>query len=473
MNGEIDKFKEQLKKFEGCWDSIDLKVVAVNQEDEWINIGTLAVLTVEEEEVEEVLYEVEGLKILHAIKRFDYLNRLFQDLSRNVVEACGIETVIKKDLRYTMRGLSSLGDTNWKGKGKWREGAVLSDYISTDMLGKGLLERIENRLRKHEKEPYEYLSDVTKAHFGQQIDGTTNGIIGVVAPFYMGIKEHKLEKGKWKLVVECHKSIDYKKLSSTVFLDAGEGAKQGIHFHFTEEDTKESTDGDFYQLEKVKSFPSKPKHVSLYLYYEKEETHFIKDLIVDKLIIRHPLKSVFFNFCEDERLKNHILFPSDKGEFEWAIASLLPLCGFDTIWLGGFEKGGSKKDYYEKPKVKGLDVGGIDVISGFFTRGKSYILLVGCTTSVIKDDDIEKIVNVKGVLEEGLKIERLQFMPIIFSCKEISLGLKESAGKSGVATAGPEKLKDMFRFLEEGRTTKEIFKGLFNSIRYKGTVLLS
>ena len=124
----------------------------------------------------------------------------------------------------------------------------------------------------------------------------------------------------------------------------------------------------------------------------------------------------------------------NKLSFEHGVESLLASCGFTTLW------------------VDPSGVKGIDIIA--FSQDNKYILLLGCTTGVLKDD-LDKIFEITPEVRKRIKNSTIR--PIICTNLDRDKILKRvEAAEHGIGILSANELSHIFNMSKSGRPHKEI-----------------
>jgi hypothetical protein len=156
---------------------------------------------------------------------------------------------------------------------------------------------------------------------------------------------------------------------------------------------------------------------------ELELIHRNSALTLDQAYERVPLQNVvepFFKtldaFCPFEKFKKMLLKPEDfknapEKMFENAVAWLLSLAGFHTIYLGANSKA-TKTSFDVLQKNGRYHIGSADIIA---YEDNERVLLVDCDISGLDEKKIQKLIEIREHFKASCDYGELKFVPALFT----------------------------------------------------------
>jgi len=157
-------------------------------------------------------------------------------------------------------------------------------------------------------------------------------------------------------------------------------------------------------------------------FYEQKKGMFLENLWKEQDKLRNELKKKYM-------------------KFEYFIQNLFSALGFATL--------------YVDPSGKE----GVDLIA--FAPNKPYILIIGCTTSILKND-LEKLKMTLSEMEDALKELPFKYriLPTVFISRkvEVSSADSEYAGKNKIAIVTQKETTTLLNMLRTRRGSNEIIK---------------
>lgn len=286
------------------------------------------------------------------------------------------------------------------------------------------------------------LVDITPKALASVIDSNPETIASIWE-FLEKEKEH--HSSILTVFAEMKTSIDLKKLFSVVDIDlsmwrprgalktimikAGEQAKPLLLEMVKEEDQttyEVAIDclGEIgVSIEEYSKVFEKPPILQIYeFFYKQRQGMFLENLWKEQDKLRNQLKKKYM-------------------KFEYFIQNLFSALGFVTL--------------YVDPSGKE----GVDLIA--FAPNKPYILIIGCTTSILKND-LEKLKMTLSEMEDALKelLFKYRILPTVFISRkvEISPADSEYAGKNKIAIVTQKETTTLLNMLRTHRGSNEIIK---------------
>lgn len=178
-----------------------------------------------------------------------------------------------------------------------------------------------------------------------------------------------------------------------------------------------------------------------------------------KVFEKPPILQVyeFFHGQREDMLLENLWKKQDKlgnpiknaqmDRFEYFIHQFFSTLGFVTMFV---DPSGKK---------------GVDLVA--FSPNMPLILIIGCTTGVIKED-LQRLVITLSEMYEALEklCERFRILPMVITSKKVIVTDEDSkyAGKSEIAILTHEEIITLLRMLRTNRTSEEIIKQIEFSI---------
>ena len=157
-------------------------------------------------------------------------------------------------------------------------------------------------------------------------------------------------------------------------------------------------------------------------FYEQKKGMLLENLWKEQDKLRNPLKKKYMRF-------------------EYFIQNLFSAFGFVTLFVDPSGKEG------------------VDLIA--FAPNKPYILIIGCTTSVLKND-LEKLNMTLNEMEDALVelFEKYRILPIVIMSRKVEVTSSDSeyAGRNNIAILTQEETTTLLKMLRTNRRSEEIIK---------------
>ena len=296
----------------------------------------------------------------------------------------------------------------------------------------------------------------------------------VNAPFYAMIEDVDFAEQKCKVQVKFHKNIRalavsaivrrgdrdespvMDKASSPIKLDATEKLDEDMRLWREEFDLLNATPAQYLSVSLIQTEPpaldiekpSFPTQISRFLESKKP----VKALLV----------TAFSRFCDLDELEEYLVKPAQtqpfksgrrdaSATFEFAVAWLLGICGFNIVWLG--------QTKHEVLKENNVTRFSLDMLASH-QESKNLLLLIGCTIGSPNDRDIDNLKSIRRVFQdEVFKDTQLHVKPLIFSAAP-ELASKE---RDGVKVLDGDDIRGILSQLKHG----EIKRALNQYFGYK------
>ena len=138
---------------------------------------------------------------------------------------------------------------------------------------------------------------------------------------------------------------------------------------------------------------------------------------------------------------------SQIGRLEYFVQNLFSALGFVTLFVDPSGKEG------------------VDVIA--FSPNEPYILVIGCTTSILKED-LQKLNMTVNEMKDALKELSVKYriLPTVFTSRKVEISPDDSeyAGKNNIAILTHEEISTLQKMLRTNRRSDEIIKHLKRSV---------
>lgn len=441
LNNELLRCMQIFENRRAFYESMIVKIAAINYEGTWHNLVTLLLLSSEKaSETIEKKVDLDDFFILHATKRADTFLEVLENLEKDSFELDGvpIEYFSKQTppLRFEDRlsGSSSSAKERFQFEWplyifRWQQNHKLQNKL------RNILEPISLRLNCYIP-PYEDVYhavrefiEVPEYYFSEY--GSLYSSCDILMPEYIAIKKCNLEGNSFEIEAKFHNSIniDDLRLSLIVY------GKTTERFH---EDFKGITPKDeppFKVANKTLTL-KEAAEVKAYLFLKNREQYGSSDqvLIRNRKSTLNILLTAHAVFDEDSKGLRRQL--SRRRDFEYAVATLLHLCGFYTERTGRLSG--------ELP----------DILA--FSPDKMALIVGECTT---KAPEINKIMDLKKRANKLKRELKIDVYPILFTSvkrQDVKSGRPEAIAAPEATIVYFDRLERLYEMASRGRATKEI-----------------
>jgi hypothetical protein len=290
----------------------------------------------------------------------------------------------------------------------------------------------------------------------------------VNAPFYAAIGHVDFAEQKCEIQVQFHKDVRglavsaivrrgdreespvIDKASSSIKLEESEDLGDDMRIWTKQVELLNATPANYLSVSLMQTEPTA---------LDIEKPSFptqVSRLLESKKPAKAPLVAAFSRFCSLNELEEYLAQPIEakqpfkKGKkdtdatFELAVVWLLGLCGFNIIWLGQ-----TKHETLKENKVTRFST---DILASHH-ESKNLLLLVGCTIGSPKDSDIDNLKSMRRVLQDKVfKDTQLHIKPFIFSAVP-ELGNKE---RDGVKVLDTDDIRGILSQLKHGEIKRAL-----------------
>lgn len=325
-------------------------------------------------------------------------------------------------------------------------------------------------------DPYTLISELLEVDFAPH---TSLNLI-VAAPFYAAIGNVDFGEQRCKIQVKFHKDIKALAVSaivqrgdqgenaplrdrarSTIDLEGAEELDEYMRLWTKQLELLNATPADYLAVSLIQTEPtaldiekpSSPTQISRFLESKRPE--------------KAPLVAACRRFLTEDKLEQYLTkpveapWPYKKGSkdaadtFELAVAWLLGLCGFNTVWLGQ-----TKHEILKEDKVTRFS---IDILASH-RESENLLLLIGCTVGSPNNKDIDNLKSVRRILQdEVFKDTQLQVKPFVFSAAP-ELGNKE---RDSVKVLDGDDIRGVLSHIRQGKIQRALNKYFGHELGFK------
>ncbi|MDD5239911.1 MAG: hypothetical protein PHH61_05650 [Candidatus Nanoarchaeia archaeon] len=410
MTDPFSKFKEYLKKVNGVYNSIDIRVAcAKNKEGVWENVySAITLIAGQPNIIKNLKYpQMDDFSILTEQRDISEIDVLLQEIQQGYLNVKNYNIIMKREEKqpyyfrfqeYTPEQATSLFKANVKCFVIHGQGVHIERLIDYDR------EKEMNDRMKISKYPYYGLMDVLNKlilHKERQDEGrldfgTELFIIGCI-PIVFDKNQTKILENRIDISVDFHKNVDFKKIALVIFENPQPKRLYGNKIGLQKKDLKKK--GHFIKG----SVSLKRNHVvdvKMILSYD--------DILIDE--IKKIAPAQFSNkqqaiahgiFDKNlEILRQYLIGDSKKkgADFELGVCWVMNMHGLITMYYGGNEQ---TTDW-------------VDIVA--FSSDYNYVYPIECTTGQINNKDkISKFISRYKRIDKTLKVKypKIEILPII------------------------------------------------------------
>ena len=440
LHTEIEKFRNAVGPFLDIWKSIDVRVICIRLDNEWINLGTTIILRSEScQEIKrfEGLTKTEDFMALEAILGINEIDRVLENLSNGMLIINNTEIYHGRKQETGIRpGIHLHFDTQYRAQ---RLSFPNIDFTAYLLLGTGeticilmqdrKFEDLDWRLRTLDT-PYDGLDDLAKSFLFHPLGRNRSvSFVWVLAPLNIRFSQGcKISKGKLEICVEAFgwSQIEKTKISTIQYLLNGNVSRSYRYFDDSEWTMREKSRILEYELAMEKC-----RKARVFLS--------VKNIAIDAMTFTNPAVSL-----QNERSLIHGHFDPElvalkkylnaRGkdparDFEIGVSWLLHLCGFNII------------SYGLSPELQSE----IDIVA--FSPANNYLICIECTSERpdVKDK-LSKLSLKFKKLENQLTTYDYKILPLIFTPLEgdkIPISEKEKAEKEGIIIVSQAEIQEL------------------------------
>jgi hypothetical protein len=437
----IEIFQER-KKF---YKSIDLKIAAVKCDDSWYNIRTKIFLSATEPPgLFEKRVNVEDFTVIHERLRADEFIRLLQEINTGILNIDNLkinfftDPVPALNVQDHYRGNSLESKERWNVEWPvdlyaWEQSHILQNKLRDIFKAIDMQLKCFNPPFRDVEEAVIDLLSLPKYYF--QKDYSQDSKCFILLPSFAAIESAKLEGNRLRIVVRFHEAIRLEDLRLSVI---GYG-RQTYRYQKNLKGGEIETFPPFVQVSKSFEIDD-VADAQFYLFSKQMEKggHF------DQRSTRNVRPDL------NPRVASHEVFDQGsarllqwlggeakrevKHSFEYAVTTLLHMCGFRTEWL----------DY------QGITQDAPDILA-FCSEPE--LVMVGECTQVIPD--INKYKSLKERTEKIHNTLRINTCAVMFTSLNASNDEQNQACKYDVSFVGLEKLKKLHDLATRDKPLRE------------------
>ena len=440
LHTEIEKFRNVIGPFLDIWRSIDVRVICIRLDNEWINLGTTIILRSESyQEIKsfERLTKTEDFMALKAILGINEIDRVLENLSNGILVINNVEIYYGRKQETEIRPRIHLHfDTQHRAQ---RLSFPNIDFTSYLLFGTGetidilmedrKFEDLDWRLRTLDT-PYDGLDELAKSFLFRPLDRNRSlSFVWFLAPLNIRFSQGcKISRGKLEICVEAFgwSQIEKTKISTIQYLLNGNVYRSYRCFDDSEWSMREKSRVLEYKLAMEKC----PK-ARVFL--------IVKNIAIDAMTFSNPAVSLqnersLIHGHFDQELATLKKYLNGRGkepawDFEIGVSWLLHLCGFNIISYGLSRELQSE----------------IDIVA--FSPANNYLICVECTLE--RPDVKEKLskLSLKSKkLENQLTCYDYRILPLIITPLEgdkIPISEKEKAEKEGIIIVSQGEIQEL------------------------------
>ncbi len=466
------KLTDFLKRLEGVYKSIDIRIAAAKSDDRWHNALTVVRFSyLEPKDVEKQQKELEDRWTKIQTSNFTVelqawplatLEVLSDLLREGKWELFKDSSGSGQDLQFG-RGIDFLsveGILEHHGYTR-RENHSWPCFEASDGKHCSLLdnEPLQSEVKSQTyMDLYPLISELLEVDFnlGSGFDFIVN------APFYAVIENHDFAGQRCQMQVKFHKDIKAlavsaivrrgegvntpirDKANSSVKLDEAEKLDENMRIWTKEFDLLKAMPSDYLWVSLIQTEPSaldieKPPYPTQ-----------IGRLLEAKKPAKAPLVAAFSRFCSLDKLEQYLTKPGEiqpplpnkpSSAFEGIVSWILSLCGFQSVWLGWTEH-----ETLKEGKVAHLR---LDILAHY--EKQNTLLLVACTIGR-PDQDIDMVNSIRQKLyADVFKDTSIQIRGFIFTAQPSVDVAKDFGKKVGVTIFGAEDIRGILNCLKTGK----------------------
>lgn len=446
MDESLLKCKELFHKRRKFFESIDVRIAAINHEDTWYNIRTRILLSSEKASgVTERKIDVGNFVISYKSIVNDEFLKLLDNIDNDTLEVDGLKIKFFNGQKHHLYFGDWCSRNSERAKERWNIDWPLDlfewrvDHKLRNELS-NIFKNINQRLNCYNP-PYEDIYKAVRENFGlpEYYFSEHNGrdsICSILIPDYTAIEKCKLEGNNFVVEIKFRDSINVEDLRLNLIARGKKTNKFQIDFKGIPIETYPP----FKWIRKPLVLEDVAE-VNSYLFMKGGEMDGPSDQrqtrnLKSTLNLRLTAHEVFDEGAETLLTWLRGEEKRDRSRrFEFAVTTLLYMCGFQTEWIG--RPGWAQ----EAP----------DIFAFCF---EPQALIIGeCTTKVPDINKIRVLRERADSLKEELKIE---IHPMLFTClKSLGDAVEKEARENWITTINSDKLKELFESALKGRPPKE------------------
>ena len=444
------EFVKSISAYFDCYNSIDVRVAAYNQDNKWK--AAIPVIRFRIESIEKVKElqknlvrpeeKIESEKFKIFLDVFEPLKwkKICQNWSKNmiVVEDTEIEIKPKAELSYDDKEPRSHDNYDFVNM-QWDSYSVSNSSNIENFQGKM---RDQNNLAvsKNHSDIFEYISDVLEI---PQTEARSNGVNKITAPVFFKIEDPKFDGKQFSIVGKgiTSKISGVLKIYGTFYNQQVRELKYSLNI--LNSDIQKKDDSTFNITKTASNIKPNDRYVLNITrngVIIANKSDLMKNCWLNQSIVTNPLMPVLQTMVPFSELKQMLLEPKDKkGKgirtltyeqvFERGVGWLLSLLGFQSIQLQEYQQygSGSKRISY-------------DIVSSY---NDEFIILTHATTASDLSSQINSADTTHGLI--SIQFDNMKIKSVIFTPKSITQNVPEN-----IILIEKTKLNQILSLLEKG-----------------------
>jgi len=473
--------KDVLQHLMPCYKSIDIGTLAINHDNQFINIATKMTFSMDEPVTNTLPDQKEhgAFRLIKCQLPINEYQRIKTELATNgKLMICNTEIDFLWDLDIE----NSPNDSFYASSGHGSTWPVFMSHPNT-YIGRPDNPRISDPIRnifatldinQEYKRVlpdfgYGYIKHLIQNELEIRFEGSPQ--IDIVVPIYAKITDTKItQERKLNITINYHKDV-----SSLFLLGWYANDTRGINSgNFSEKIDKSESEKLILEKTITKTISSEDqKELNLYLelrYAEftnpiYEEYHSVQELLLASKVYPSPLYTALSLFMPDDELLKVIEKPEasklykDNGKkkeferwgasdvFEESVCKLLNAGGMSTIWLNKYE-------YFIEKNREGQPLGSVDLLS--YDSKNRILCVISCKLATPEKNYIDKIDEASQLIKARIDNEICDVRPVlVVNTKPIEA--ESVAEKADVIVVNSDGLKELFKLVKTRQITVKDF----------------
>ena len=437
---------EVFDKNKPFYEIVNVWTVAIKQNGTWVNYYTKIMPTSEATQEARKVIETDRFMVLHESHNIDDFSKILEDLSSNKMKVCGVEITLDVAKNFRSDRHMEYVYHEWRLE-QFRIEYPLYEYNVRPSSTPSLPRNVKTELLSLSK-PYKDQIDVMHELLRIRFHSYDWGSVHILLPIFLHLRNCYFDQNALRFTAQFHK-----KMASQIVLGFILRNSEGESRRYSKrlDKKKLKVSGDFCQYEDYELVDDDVTSAEV-IFHHSEIPLIAESKETIRLGLSPPLE-IFQKFWSEEYLLSCLNGERGDQAFEWSVATLLTLCGFEVLWIG-----------WGKGRIA---LGGADILAFY----QDTITVAECTTGSIGTEKIDKLLSATNIIKEtlGLRDESPQrIFPLIFTCSEVSPATRESSQKSGVRIRGSEEIMQIYDAVKRNKSIQESVSLVRDSRYYFG-----
>jgi len=446
----IEIFKKRRKFYK----SIDVRIVAINQEDSWYNVRTRVLLSCDKAtNLVQRKIAVGDFMILFESISADNFPTLLETMDRDEVEVDEIK------INFFAGKPHDLSFEDWYRKSSERANERWSIDWPLDVYSwkveqkfpsemERILKKVSMRLKCYDP-PYEDVYKVVREFLGlheyefREYEGGRYSNCYILLPDYLAIKNCRLQGNQLDFEIKFHPSIDPSDLRLSVI--AGGKMTKGRQVTFKRNQIQKY---GVFKSAKASLILENTVDVQLYPFIKGRENEGPSDIQYVKNLkttinSRFIANDIFGASAEKLTSWLHGLGKQGSDDFEHAVTILFHICGFSTEWL---DRGNLAED-------------APDIL--IFCPEPQALIVGECKTDVFGWKEMRKLKDRAMKLYQEIKMDTY---PTMFTCiepKDIDEETRKKASDEHITILSTQEIDEILKMALRGSGAHDVLKTYF------------